>query len=1217
MEIKELITRMGGKCRNLDNSDYSDIDLMALYSRFVPERQYVENGKAISRSPWNSVTDFCRSVKTRVDQNFSNSPTLFEKELYHKWFDASVFTDANLDVFLSNLSDYRVIDNYRSVWENNQKVIVSFMYVDSILPQLLDKFCESSTPLTGYEHCELRFDPLSNTLDSKNSAKITLIKKNVENEQIADEIEDEQFREDKLEVLRVLASSQYGLIHDLHEDGLRVSFVFKDYESIRLLVTQGKLFELALYDRFLNSGLFDDVQTSLQVLWDTNVDEKDFLLRKKLLSDEKIGYENFKSKKAEIETYFDNKVYYGGKKNEIDIVMSSGTSLLFVSCKTGHGLKTAWITEINEEARHFHAIPILSVSEDMSLSLPSIINFLDNANKNGISVIGNETVSDNEQLNRAITKVLDGYLVLGKQYCENNASNSIAPNEKLEESSAQMIEKAPSAQMETIKTVKIYIASSVLEFHEEQTQLLAFEGELNRIYRNTGIRFEITISDLMHGGLQNNNECRIEIYNSRIVYFLIGRSVDGDIREEFRIANEFFQDLKHPLVYTFFRYNINDESVDESVIRFYNEDLNANQNKLYIPFDHIDTVKLNIMQEITRNPTIGGTIDVKDEFVQLNGENVVPLKNIPMYQNNGDLSELKQQYDKLNDEFADTIAMLSNNRSKEVIAKVVEIGAKRNELVEDIERLEKNILKNYLHFTSKARLDAEMNWREKKALECYCNGDYAAGDEILGDELWETEISSADEIGNIVKQKIHEFISGKRTLISSLMSRGINEKTEQYIISLFQQIVGYSEKYQTDLDVLYDYAFFLFDEKHFVESLDFASRLSKHYELQATYSAVQRYELFILLGRLHHAHEEYDNAIECYDQAEKYIADSDPDIVIKKAWLSLRRGWGFLEEKEYSKAENELSALLSTLNPEGSRQEKLILIMAYRQLGRINNVNNFFNASVDFYNKSIDLCCSFSEYEKDEELMEHLSHCYNNLGYLYSRKSNDYVTAEQFYCKCLDIRRCFFLLNPSRWANLYALILSNLAAICIKEGRVEEAVTYVEESYSVRKGLYHVDPDAFGLGFAISCYRLSNAKMKSGNQEDAIHYGKQSVEICEQFIHEKPRAFAEKTSIAYRTYAESLAEKDNVLAEESYNNMLQVEEDNEWLHAVRRITVIDNHMSYAHFLCNHGRALDARQHYEIALKHISELAEPNERLAEKRDKLINEMTELYGPLSQD
>ena len=182
---------------------------------------------------------------------------------------------------------------------------------------------------------------------------------------------------------------------------------------------------------------------------------------------------------------------------------------------------------------------------------------------------------------------------------------------------------------------------------------------------------------------------------------------------------------------------------------------------------------------------------------------------------------------------------------------------------------------------------------------------------------------------------------------------------------------------------------------------------------------------------------------------------------------------------------------------------------------------------------------------------------------------------------------------------------------------MEEAVTYVEESYSVRKGLYHVDPDAFGLGFAISCYRLSNAKMKSGNQEDAIHYGKQSVEICEQFIHEKPRAFAEKTSIAYRTYAESLAEKDNVLAEESYNNMLQVEEDNEWLHAVRRITVIDNHMSYAHFLCNHGRALDARQHYEIALKHISELAEPNERLAEKRDKLINEMTELYGPLSQD
>ena len=423
MEINELISRMGGKTTELENSHYGDVDLVKLFSRFVPERQYVENGKESNRSPWNAISELFRSVKTREDQNFSAGAKHFEKTLYNKWFDASVFLDADLDNFLRNLSDYRIIDKY-SRKNENQRIIVSFLYIDTLLSQLLDRFSERSVPATGYEHCQLRFDPMSNALDSRSSAKITLFRREVENARIATEKEDKQFVEDKREILRLLASEQYGLIENLKENGLFVSFVVKDYESMRLLKTQGKLFELFLYNRFRNSDLFDDVQTSLQVFWNANADDWNRLLRKKLQADNEIGYENYRNKKEELERDFKSKIYTTGKKNELDIVMSRGTNLFFVSCKMTRDLERSYITQINEEARHFHATPILAVSKDLSSSQPNIMNYLEDAKTVGVSVIGFETFLNDDQLLRVIEKLQKGYLVLGKQYCEKDTSAS-------------------------------------------------------------------------------------------------------------------------------------------------------------------------------------------------------------------------------------------------------------------------------------------------------------------------------------------------------------------------------------------------------------------------------------------------------------------------------------------------------------------------------------------------------------------------------------------------------------------------------------------------------------------------------------------------------------------------------------------------------------------------------------------------------------------------
>lgn len=438
MEIKELISQAGGKAFALSGSIFDERIITELFSRFVPERQYVENGGTILRSPWSAVSEVFRNLKAVEEQNFSaaKNQTSFNKMHFEAWFDKAVFNDADLDAFLSHLSDYKIIENYIRK-DDAQKVTVSFIYVDTLLIRLINQFSQKTTPANDFAHCQLRFEPLMNEFDSKASAKITVFRKSFENVAYATEEEDPQFVKDKLEILRLLASEEYGLLGDFKENGLFVSFVVKDYESIQLLRIQGRLYELFLYHALKKCNLFDDVQTSLYLIWDASAHDKDTILKKNLHADNQIGYQNYKNKKKELEKDFENKVYNTiGKKNEIDIVMSRGMNLYFASCKMTHKLATKFRTEINEVARRFNATPILAVTKDMSLNDQAIQYYLEAARTEGVSVIGLETVLDDGQLCRVIEKLQEGYLVQGKQYCEKDTDHSATDTVSVNRSSA-------------------------------------------------------------------------------------------------------------------------------------------------------------------------------------------------------------------------------------------------------------------------------------------------------------------------------------------------------------------------------------------------------------------------------------------------------------------------------------------------------------------------------------------------------------------------------------------------------------------------------------------------------------------------------------------------------------------------------------------------------------------------------------------------------------
>ena len=104
--------------------------------------------------------------------------------------------------------------------------------------------------------------------------------------------------------------AEFGLLQDVHASGGRVQFRFESPIVRQCLNDIGVWLEMYVYKQAVESGLFDDVQISVVVDWDGDINES-------------------------INTI-----------NEIDLILTRGVSSLFVSCKSGVP-STMALNEIN------------------------------------------------------------------------------------------------------------------------------------------------------------------------------------------------------------------------------------------------------------------------------------------------------------------------------------------------------------------------------------------------------------------------------------------------------------------------------------------------------------------------------------------------------------------------------------------------------------------------------------------------------------------------------------------------------------------------------------------------------------------------------------------------------------------------------------------------------------------------------------------------------
>lgn len=385
--LAEYIQLMGGRIANeyaglYDSSEYESI--MALFKKYCePTRLKSVGGKAPgSFNTWAAVTKFFSQSAKDTNYGDGIKQELEGDELHYTGsFSESVFRNSMIGNVLDQLQTYHIIRDY----ERNiagDIVTVDFVYVNPEIGNLLQQF-ELGQITEEERYKSLKFIPMNGGL--KVSSRL------VQQAPIVSSGETEAHRKVKLAFLQDLLQRRYIEDLQINTEEDTVSFAFRDTATMRLMKTQGLIFELIVYYLMRESGKYDDVETGVKIAWNAeDIPQEQQLIE---MLDRKglscFGYSEYVKARGEVI----KQAIIGESesvKNEIDIIALSGMNATMVSCKTSDNDNMQWVYEIRAVSDHFQSKGVLAVSSDYRNK--SRAAFVERTNQMNVTLWGTETL---------------------------------------------------------------------------------------------------------------------------------------------------------------------------------------------------------------------------------------------------------------------------------------------------------------------------------------------------------------------------------------------------------------------------------------------------------------------------------------------------------------------------------------------------------------------------------------------------------------------------------------------------------------------------------------------------------------------------------------------------------------------------------------------------------------------------------------------------------
>ena len=716
-----------------------------------------------------------------------------------------------------------------------------------------------------------------------------------------------------------------------------------------------------------------------------------------------------------------------------------------------------------------------------------------------------------------------------------------------------------------MKYIKLFIASSIIEFAQERASLSDFIRSLNDIYVPRGIYFQLTIcEDLSNAVAKDRKQAEYNqtIRESQYFYILFGRGSDRAddaiyTIEEFDTALDQFRKAGAPKIYTYFRQLPEGESARKNVRDFMNR-LDQEIGHYYSTFGNVDTIKLNMLLELTRDQTVGGTVKVEDGMASLDGRKMFSVADIPLYSKNETVQKLLAQKAQLEDEMSKLALEYAKNPAGDAMRRLLANSEQRNKIAEQLHTLEMDVLQLFRQSTEKRQLGQSLNWRERDALQMIDMGNYEAARTLLEDQTWKKEIRQAEEIIEIKKDAILEYISGQKTLIDTYKAEGNTAENARKIIAVYEDITALAAKHHMEPDVLYDYASFLYNQCQYQKSLELAQRLEHWYALEPDTSAVRRAKLYNLIGLDHSAQNDFLTAKKAYQEVLKIyrdLAGKDSDVYQLNlanscnnlAILFFHIGSFKEAEKLYREAlkihrdlaekssdaylpylANSCNNLATLLRNTGSFKEAEKLyreaLKSYHDLAEKNS-DAYLPYLANSCNNLADLLCNTGSFKEAEELcrealkicsdlaeknsdayLPYLARSCNNLADLLCN-TGFFKESEELYREALKIYRSLAEKNPDAYLPDLALSCSNLAILLQDVHSFKEAEKLHREALKIRRDLAEKNPDVYLPSLALGCNNLAYLLSDTGSSKEAEELYREALRIRRELAEKNPDAY--------------------------------------------------------------------------------------------------------------
>lgn len=731
------------------------------------------------------------------------------------------------------------------------------------------------------------------------------------------------------------------------------------------------------------------------------------------------------------------------------------------------------------------------------------------------------------------------------------------------------------------KNIKIYLSSNLDEVKDDRNELEGFIGRISRNlrerYKGRGVIFDIVplhcedYNPEINGNV-NSDEFVELIAGCDICVFLVFTDADKATVDEFNLAREVFESSENgkPKIYTYFK-QLSGAEIKQSVFDFMDE-LDKSFSHFWNTFENIDTVKLNLILNLSILNEGFIQVEFEEGECLINGEEKLDLSRVSQFANNRELRSLKLQMEEVEKEYlALRPKYASGKATEEENRRYAKIAAKRQSLIDIIDELEEGIFA-LSYKMCRDETKGELTLRQREAYRLFEHGDFEGAISIL--EF--TDINSEferDEKKMIKKATV--LIREHKTAIEILSAMKLYEGRFAEIKKRYDYIVPIAEKYLVELDIVYDYAYYLYaqgDASAYEIALGLKEIYINHRDICNDYKIAKLYELIgIICLKISAEPEECEMYfIQAIDILNKLNVEGEKNNNSGLASLYINIGAFYIyqnceEAEEYYKKAIEIYKKLA----KDSRNYKDALAVCYINIGFFNASRGESKAAEQNYLNAIELYEELVKTDKDN-YSENLGIAYNNIGLFYS-ENEVFEKAEACYVKAIQIFKEIVLDNPDRYYPNLSRCYNNIGLCCYNQGKLNiaedyyikairirerlvemnpmiykadlsesynnagllyddkndnlKAEFYFEKAIEILEELSKTNPDRYCDSLAISYNNFSGYFRRINNPEKVIEYSLKAIEILEDLANKKPKRYNQDLAISYWNYAEFLQDR--------------------------------------------------------------------------------------------